>query len=358
MKKNIYFMLHLFSSILPLQAKSRFENFISTLHDLWMNFFSKKMTILSTKVVSLPSNIMLEVSALCNLSCLGCALHGPKAFVDRPFGNMKKDVWESVITEIGSWNHKVSLTTHGGGEPLMHPHLREILTMAKSFDNIEVGFLTNGMLLDESWARSIIDLRLDWIAFSIDGTNPQTHDQIRQHSNLRRVERNLETLLSLKKKEQSRIPRVKLNMVAYDTIMDQQHAFVEKWIDRVDAVMISNYRTPPESKRLPNTPLKRKPCRLLWTDAVIAWDGRLALCCEDFNINYSQGRIERGSTIASIWRSKYLSSIRNLHQKGEYAAHPMCSICDTWADAYVKKIRFHPKFYQVIQIPSQTIYSR
>jgi len=307
----------------------------------------------------IPSNIILEVSALCNVSCLGCALHGPHGFVTRPFGNMKKDIWEPVIREIGTCGQKVSLTTHGGGEPLMSPDLRDILTFARSFPNINVGFLTNGMLMNESWAEFVIDIDLDWIAFSIDGVIPETHDQIRQKSNLIQVEKNLETLLELKQKKTRHTPEVKINMVAYDNIIDQKDSFVEKWIDKVDAVMVSHYRNPPESKRWPGVPLERKPCKLLWSQAVVAWDGRLGLCCEDFNIDHSPGSVGKNSSLLELWNGSEFTKVRDLHRQGLFEKHPMCSKCDTWAEEYSRENFFdNEKGYNVIQSPAQTLYCK
>jgi len=306
----------------------------------------------------IPSSIILEVSALCNVSCLGCALHGPDGFVVRPFGNMKRETWEPVIREIGSWDKKVCVSAHGGGEPLMNPDLRDILSLAKSFPNIEVGFLTNGMLMDESWAEFVISAGLDWIAFSIDGVTPETHDKIRWKSDLVKVEKNLETLLNLKKKKQSMVPKVKLNMVAYDAIMDQKDAFVEKWINKVDGVMVSHYRNPPESKRWPNIPVQRKPCRLLWSQAVVAWDGRLGLCCEDFNIDHSPGRVGKDAGLLELWNGPEMSTLRTLHKKGQYDKHPMCIKCDTWAEDYARETRKNKKGYTVTDSPSQTAYSK
>ncbi len=307
----------------------------------------------------IPVNVILETSALCNVSCLGCALHGPESFVKRPFGNMKKKIWEPAIREIGSWDKKIALTVHGGGEPLLNPELKDIILFAKTFSNIDIGFLTNGMLLDEAWADFIIDVELDWIALSIDGVLPETHDIIRNHSDLVRVEKNLNTLLKLKKRKGAVFPNVKLNMVAYDQIMDQRDAFVEKWIDKVECVMVSNYRNPPSSKRWPGVPDKREPCSLLWSQMVVAWDGRLGLCCEDFNIDFSPGRIGEEAGLLELWNGREFSRVRELHSKGLYDKHPMCKICDTWAEGYAGKGRVDAKKgYHMIELPSQTVFMR
>ncbi len=330
-----------------------------------------------------PSSVIMEVSALCNVSCLGCAFHGPFSFVKRPLGNMKREIWESVIKEISSWNRDVSIILHGGGEPLLNPDLKEIVQTACSCSGIkEVGFLTNGMLLDESWSSFITDLKLDWVAFSIDGVSPETHDSIRKKSNLLKVESNLDILLEMKKKKNSLLPHVKLNMVTYDEIAGQKDAFIKKWIDKVDAVMISNYRNPPESKRWGGTPEKRKPCPLLWNQAVVAWDGRIGLCCEDFNIDYSPGVIDyssgiidsspdfidysqsrtgesmKGQTLLELWNNSAIEKVRALHTNGEYDLHLMCRSCDSWAEECSWESIECEKGYNAMKSISQTVYSR
>jgi pyruvate-formate lyase-activating enzyme len=305
----------------------------------------------------IPSSIILETSALCNVSCLGCALHGPHGLAKRPFGNMKREIWEPVIKEIGSWDKKVSVSAHGGGEPLLNKDLKEILLYAKSFPNIDIGFLTNGMLLDESWTDFIIDMRLDWVALSIDGVLPETHDIIRKNSDLLKVEKNLNTLLEAKKKKKSISPHVKLNMVAYDEIIDQKETFVEKWINKVDAVMISHYRNPPESKRWPDVPLERKPCPLLWTQAVIAWDGSIGLCCEDFNMDHSPGRLGNDAKLLELWNGPEFTKVRTLHQQGLFEDHPMCRECDTWAEDHVSESVNEKHGYKIQHTPSQNVFT-
>jgi len=269
---------------------------------------------------------------------------------------VEEKVWRKAIAEIGSWGHVVNLITHGGGEPLLHPDLKSILTFARSFSSLETGFLTNGMLMDREWAEFVVSAGLDWICFSIDGVSAETHGMVRKGSDLDTIERNVTTLLEIKQNAKAEKPRVTLNMVAYDEVLYQQDLFLDRWIDRVDSVMISYYREPPDSKRWPTVPTPRKPCFLLWTQMVIAWDGRLGLCCEDFNIDYPLGRVGDG-TLPDLWNGTYMSQLRGLHEKGEFKAHPMCRVCDTWADGIVTEAKDEVRGYRIRRKASQTEYS-
>lgn len=303
----------------------------------------------------LPSQVIIEPTSACNLSCKGCAFHGPERFVNRPVGMMKDEIWRKAISEIGSWGRQVNLTTHGGGEPLLYPKLKQILRFAKSFPTINVGFLTNGMLLNEDWSEFIISLGIDSVAFSIDGVNPETHRIVRQKSDLDVIENNLNAFLEMKKKAGAKKPAVMLNMVAYDEVKDQQEPFVERWIEKVSGVMISHYRNPPKSKRWPLVPEKRKPCYLLWSQMVIGWDGRLGLCCEDFDIDFPLGRVGERA-LEELWNGPEISEVRAIHEAGDFDLHPMCRVCDTWANDIVLETRDDDRGYKVITRASQTVY--
>ncbi|MBN2232446.1 MAG: radical SAM protein [Deltaproteobacteria bacterium] len=319
------------------------------------------MVICKEPAGRLPASVILEVTARCNLACLGCALHGPQRCVDRPTGDMTREVWAPVIAELGAAGHPVALTTHGGGEPLLHPELRDILRHARSFANLEVGFLTNGMLLDASWSEFLVDLGLPWIAVSIDGVDPENHRRLRRGSDLVRIEDNLETLLEIRRRRGDGLPAVRLNMVAYDEIADQRDAYLARWLDRVDVVMVSHYRNPPTSKRWPGvTGHDRKPCGLPWWQAVVAWDGRLALCCEDFNVDHPVGTVGAGgATLADCWNGPELTRVRALHRAGRWDEPPLCRECDTWAEEYLAVTADDAEIgCRVTRSPAQTAYVR
>lgn len=279
-----------------------------------------------------PKQVILEVTSHCNLHCKGCGFHGPDAFTKRPNGFMHENVWRKAIAEMGTWPNEVNLTTHGGGEPLLHPQLKEILAFASQFPNLKRGFLSNATLLDEDWTDFLLSTGIDWIAFSVDGTDPKTHAIVRKGSDLRQIERNILNFIKNAQKAAKR-PQILLNMVLYDEVKDQAEEFVKKWLPVVDTVMLSHYRNPPSSKCWPGMTRPKEPCAFLWSQMVVAWDGRVGLCCEDFDIEECLGDVAQDSLI-SIWNNRRIAEIRTLHQEGRQAEVPLCKDCDTWADVH------------------------
>ena len=239
---------------------------------------------------------------------------------------------------------------------MLHPQLKDIVMFALSFPSLRVGFLTNGMLLDRDWAEFLVSCGMDWIAFSIDGLSPDTHRLVRKGSDLQVVEKNLMGFLYEKERAGVKKPAVSLNMVAYDEVIDQKEAFIERWINRVDHVMVSHYRTPPSSKRWPGVPDEKQPCSLLWSQMVIAWDGRFGLCCEDFNMDYSIGRVG-DKPLLELWNGDSMSRVRKMHEHGRSGDHPMCRGCDTWADSMVKETKDEELRRTVLYRASQAVYA-
>ena len=72
---------------------------------------------------------------------------------------------------------------------------------------------------------------------------------------------------------------------------------------------------------------KKDPCRLLWTEMVISWDGRVSLCCNDYENKAVLGDIKTQS-IKEIWSGERLNSIRNFHKKRKFDRIGICKNCE------------------------------
>ena len=303
-----------------------------------------------------PKQVILEITSHCNLQCKGCAFHGPDAFTRRPKGFMAKRTWKMIIDEIASWPVEVNLTTHGGGEPILHPDLLGILEYAKKHQNIKVGFLTNATLLTEELAGELVALKIDWIAFSVDGVDAATHALVRPGGKLEIIENNITRFLNIVEK-QGHTMETLINMVQYPEVKGQSEAFLEKWLGRVDVVRLSPYREPPSSRRWPGVTRPRRACELLWSQAVVAWDGRVGLCCEDMDIDVELGNAG-DVPLLSIWNGQDITHIRDLHENGLWNDVPLCATCDTWADGDADILEDSKKGIKVVRKVSGTEYAK
>jgi short-subunit dehydrogenase/MoaA/NifB/PqqE/SkfB family radical SAM enzyme len=161
----------------------------------------------------------VESALACELHCAMCPWTGERdAHEDPPL--MSDAVWGALRSHLGE---VATLDLSGGGEPLLNPALLARVTDAKSA-GCEVGFLSNGMLLDEERAREFVAADVDWLTFSIDGADAATFEAIRRGASFARVCANLRGLNNLRIAGR---PRTAINFVILRANAHQLEAIVQ-----------------------------------------------------------------------------------------------------------------------------------
>jgi len=277
-----------------------------------------------------PKEIILEVTNNCNLRCRHCHFHARTHQDRRALGFMDQEIWERVLDELKGINHPVTIVTHGAGEPLLHKQLFELLGRIKENPMLSVGFLTNGMLLDKSVVDKLVDLQIDFVAFSVDGTRSATNDFFRVHANLTQIEANIDYLVERKIKRNSQLPRLQFNMVGYPEILDQEMSFVKRWLPVAHVAAVATFK-PIGSRKLwsddDKMDLPVQACPNLWNQLVISHNGDVALCCEDFNVDVAIGSVLNNSIHHIYNHSKQLLAYRKKHIKKDFSGLKLCQDC-------------------------------
>ena len=280
-----------------------------------------------------PKEIILEVTNHCNLRCRHCHFHADTNLQKRKLEFMEPHVWKRVLDELKKINRPVNLMTHGAGEPLLYKPFFDLLIAAKKISSVSTGFMTNGMLLDKAWTDRLVDMQLDFLAFSVDGVDAKSNDYFRVKANLHKIEENIQYLIERKIKTNSDLPKLSFNMVGYPPILDQEMAYVKKWIPVAQSVTISTFRPIGSRKLWENTEniVPLKPCPLLWNQLVVSVDGKVGLCCEDINLNVPIGDLNL-STIKKIFnKSSKLQHYRKKHLSHNLSGLELCQDCHSWA---------------------------
>lgn len=123
----------------------------------------------------------VEVTDECDLTCLGCYRH--KLGGHRPLDEVKKDVLDC------RWITKCDAMAIAGGEPLLYPHIIEVIEFM-SQNNIKPVLLTNGEKLSREYAERLKKAGLAKIHFHIDsgqdrpgwrGKSEREMNSLRQH---------------------------------------------------------------------------------------------------------------------------------------------------------------------------------
>jgi MoaA/NifB/PqqE/SkfB family radical SAM enzyme len=148
--------------------------------------------------------VQVEVTTCCNGSCSYC----PHEAMGRGWVNrhMPLSLFKKLLPSLGNTG---LVFLQGWGEPLLNGDLFDMIRLCKDQGN-RVGFTTNGMLLGERTTRRLLELQPDILGVSLAGTSRETHNRIRQGTDLAEILRNLERLKAMKEKEGLELPEVHL----------------------------------------------------------------------------------------------------------------------------------------------------
>jgi len=154
----------------------------------------------------------IESTIRCNLHCIMCPWHEMRS----PHGDMAWKTYEKIAR---SFREVEEVDLSGGGEPLIHPRLLRMITLAKE-SGCTVGFSTNATLLTPELSEELIRIDLDWIAYSIDGATPQTYEKIRRGASFEQVIGHILFLDKLRKRGKRKKP---LTMLFFVMMPDNFH---------------------------------------------------------------------------------------------------------------------------------------
>lgn len=115
----------------------------------------------------------------CNLPCRHCWLSPKLETSDLKYPTLDFDLFKSIIAQAKQLGlSSVKLT---GGEPLLHPQIKDILKHIKD-EKVPLVIETNGTLLDRETAQLIAICSKPFVSVSLDGADADTHDWVRGSS--------------------------------------------------------------------------------------------------------------------------------------------------------------------------------
>jgi MoaA/NifB/PqqE/SkfB family radical SAM enzyme len=146
-------------------------------------FLKKEAAPTAVRQLDLPEDVppltslYMYIAGSCNLACRHCWIE-PDYQADNKNGKfIKLEYVKKAIKEAKPLGlQSVKLT---GGEPMLHPHFREIVDFIDG-ENIGMVVETNGTLIDDEMAAYLKSKNhFGFISVSIDGARADTHDQLR-----------------------------------------------------------------------------------------------------------------------------------------------------------------------------------
>lgn len=279
----------------------------------------------------LPVTISIEPTTACNLRCPECP-SGLRAF-SRPTGNLQADFFRQTIDSI--YRDLTYLIFYFQGEPYIHPQFLDMVSYA-SRKGIYTITSTNGHFLNDENARKTVESGLSRLIISVDGTTQEVYEQYRVGGNLENVLQGARNVVKWKKALGASTPHV---IFQFLVVRPNEHQIPE--IKRLaaeigaDEVKLKTAQVYDYENGNPLIPTIGKyarygqdaggkwqvknrllnHCWKLWHACVISWDGRVAPCCFDKDLQHQLGDLRRQS-LREIWRGPAYDHFRRQLLKG------------------------------------------
>jgi MoaA/NifB/PqqE/SkfB family radical SAM enzyme len=155
-----------------------------------------------TNLRSMPRTLGLVLGNACNLDC-------PHCYQEKNADNLLRpaDIGRQLRHEFLSLYPYLSTLQIQGGEALAYSGFRDLVEDVASVARRPLlGVTTNGTLIDENWAETMVRMPFSSVTVSIDGGTPETYARMRRGSNLPLVLANVARIRKWKEKLNSLRP--------------------------------------------------------------------------------------------------------------------------------------------------------
>jgi hypothetical protein len=264
-----------------------------------------------------PEIVQIESTNICNAKCVFC----PRDEMHRRQGVMAFDLFKKIVdecVELGITHVRV----HNYGEPFIDRRLVEKVRYAKEQGIKEVGMISNGSLITDAVARGMIEAGLDAINISVDAAGKDVFESTRVGLKYDKVIANIERIVRIRTALEQRRPKLILSFVRQNNSADEQ-AFIEHWKRIADKIHITDLHN--WAGTLNRESDVNFPCYRPWLTFTVLWDGRVSLCCADFDGRTVLGDLKT-STIREIWNAEPYRQARRMHL--ESGGPDICRSCD------------------------------
>ncbi|MDD4081928.1 MAG: radical SAM protein [Sphaerochaetaceae bacterium] len=164
-----------------------------------------------------PVLILIRVSKICNAKCKMCDF-----WKETSKGHSIEKFSELIKSAKRLGTKRIRLT---GGEPTIWPHFFEALDLIKK-EGLESAFITNGLALNKTRCKEVIDAGVKQITFSINSATPKNHDYLIGIKGA--WKRNFTALKNISKMRQNRnSPKITINFL----LTRKNYLDLEKLID-------------------------------------------------------------------------------------------------------------------------------
>jgi radical SAM protein with 4Fe4S-binding SPASM domain len=260
---------------------------------------------------------------------------------------MDLDLFKKVIADCK--DHVEFAWPYGIGEPTLHPHIFEMIRVARAA-GIHTGLSTNATLLNDERIDMLLESGLDYLIFAFDGATKKTYETYRTGASFENTRDNILNFLS-KKVSRGRRTYVVMQMVLLKENVHETEAYRKLWsVPGMDEIRFKRDEIQIEGSKIVGNEFRarrRNPCHLLWRGPLyIRHDGKAHPCCYMYR-EEPVGNLQRQS-LMEVWNSEAMVRLREAHVKGDLTSYPTCLNCQAARPST-------PAFYASLALDSLTV---
>ncbi len=266
-----------------------------------------------------PMQVAIELTNRCNLKCVMC----PHDRMTRSQGNMSEELFKKIIDQLQGKSEFVYL--YGMGESMLHPQFFSLADYAVQ-SGLTTSLSTNITLLNEEKSRKLLESGIDFIVLPLDGAGKDSYESVRVGGKFEKNVERIKTLLRIKRELNAKA-YVDIQYIVLDEANQMGH--VEDLFTEEEKSVVNMFRKKPVLKSPSITTEEinhQHPCYFLWSTMDISWDGRVSLCCMDYDTEVVFGDLSKTS-IWEVWNSEEMADYRRMHKNLEYSKMPICNKC-------------------------------
>lgn len=285
-----------------------------------------------------PERITIELTNQCNLNCSFC----PRHLVQMEKGDMSETLFRKIIDEAAE-HLPVTVVLFFRGESLLNSRIANYIHYAKAKGIGPIQLASNALLLTEEMGVKLIEAGLDFISFSLDTNDEEVYKASRENGDLATSKRNILNFIEqckTAKEKGLKVPDIQVSTVDIEEYRNGQTEFVNFWRKHADRVRVyiehsgdGNLGSIADPELLAGS--RRRPCRKVYSDMIVYWNGDVALCNHDWDNKMELGNVAKQS-ITDIWQGERYRSIRQMHEETVFEKEIACEKCDHWKMYYLE----------------------
>jgi MoaA/NifB/PqqE/SkfB family radical SAM enzyme len=285
-----------------------------------------------------PKVVQVQTLARCNAACALC----PNAQRDNsgPPQVMSDELFDRLLVQLRDAKTVRLFTLMLQNEPLLDPDLPAKVRRALGVlgPDVLIDTVTNGALLAPERADALIEAGIGRIGVSIDALSPETYARVRPGLPFDRVVANTEALLARTER-----PEVCARMLRQPANLHEESGFRRYWGSRGALVWVNDptnragaladMSAPPPGRRERLRDAAKKllrplfpPCREPFQSLNVLADGRVLLCCQDWNASTPMGDLSR-QLLDEVWNGPTMNRQRKLLARWRWEDSEVCAGC-------------------------------